>query len=173
MSEDQASFDEVQRFRQWWAVATIVVTAAVVWLVWTEQVVLGAPVGEDPAPDAVLWIMWVVFGLGFPVALWRFRLVTRVRPGSISVGFPPFPSRVVSTDDIVEARAEQIRPITRWGGYGYRRDLRGGTAFIVRGRMAVELVLARDQRLVIGTQQPVRLATAIAEARRLGSSHHG
>lgn len=165
MSEDQAHFVEIQRFRQWWLVGIVLVSALPSWLAWVA-LVSGAGTGETSA--WLVWLLWALVGVGAPALLLLLRLETRVRPGEISVRFPPFRPRVVPTDTIVEARAHQVRPVTEWGGYGYRRNLRGGTAFLVRGKLAVELVLAGDERLVIGTQEPVKLATAIAEARRLG-----
>lgn len=164
MSDEQAYYVEVQRFRQWWAILFGLLAAVPSWLVLAQ--LLSGDAGDTPAWLIVL--LWVLVGIGLPAGILLLKLETRVRPGEISVGYPPFPRRVVSTDDIVEAHAQQIRPIAQWGGYGYRKNLRGGTAFIVRGRLAVELTLPEGRQLVIGTQEPVRLATAIAEARRLG-----
>lgn len=166
MSDDQAHLVEVQRFRQWWIVLVVLLAALPSWLAWT-QLVTGAGTGDTPA--WLVWLLWLLVGVGAPALALLLRLETRVEPGRISVRFPPFRPRVVATDEIVEAHARQIRPIAEWGGYGYRRNLRGGTAFIVHGPLAVELVLPADERLVIGTQEPVKLATAIAEARRLGT----
>lgn len=166
MTEEQAHFTEVQRFRQWWVVGLVLVPTAIAWIAWVQQIVAGQPFGDDPAPDLVVWGLWLVMGVALPLAVGLIRLETVVVPGEVRVGFPPFPRRVVPTDTILEVQATTIRPVTRWGGYGYRRKRSGGVAFLVAGTDAVRLDLGGGQELVIGTQEPERLATAIAEAGR-------
>jgi len=167
VSRDQAYVVEVQRFRQWWIVLLVAGPALIGWLAFWQQIVLGEPYGSDPAPDGVVIALWLAVGVVLPAALAVLRLETLVEPGEVSVAFRPFPPRVISTTAIVDVHAASIRPIADWGGYGYRRNRRKGTAFLVRGTDAVQLTLGPDDVVVIGTQEPERLATAIAEARRI------
>lgn len=161
-------FYEQQYFTQWWYRLLVVGTAAIAWASWVQQIVLGEPFGSEPAPDGVVWALWIAMGVVLPVAALALRLVTSVRPGQVRVGFPPFPRRVVATDRILDVQATEIRPIAHWGGYGYRRNLKGGTAFIVRGTAAVRLALPDQKVVVIGSQRAERLATAIETARTAG-----
>lgn len=163
---EQALFREVQRFRQWWFLLLVLGTAAIGWVAWLQQIVVGEPFGSNPASDGAVWAVWFVTGVVVPVVALSLRLVTVVVPGAVIVQFPPFRPRRVATDEILDVRQVEVRPVASWGGYGYRKRPDGDVAFLVRGRGAVQLSLGEHRTLVIGTRQPEQLATAITEARR-------
>lgn len=154
-------FREEQRFRQWWLLLTAAFPVIVAWTAFWRQIVAGAPFGDDPAPDWVIVALFVVVGVGVPLALWRLRLETVVDDRTLTVGFPPFPARRVELDAVLAARAVTVRPLSQWGGYGYRRKLSGDVAFLVEGRRAVEISSGTGACLVIGSQHPDELATAV------------
>lgn len=165
---DEALFREEQRFRQWWFLLLVAGTALIGWTAWLQQIVVGEPFGTNPAPDGVVWAVWVITGLLVPaVALW-LKLVTLVVPGAVVVRFPPFRPRRVTTEEILDVRPVEVRPLAGWGGYGYRRRPDGNVAFLVRGRDAVQLSLGGERRLVIGSRHPEQLATAITAAQAPG-----
>ena len=62
----------------------IVAVAAIVWYSFVQQVILDHPQGEVPIPDWLAWVFMVLFGVGLPVVASMIRLITEVRPGTIT-----------------------------------------------------------------------------------------
>lgn len=48
-------YREVQYFRQIWAVILVLGIAIYMWYALVQQLIYGVPVGDNPAPDIVLW----------------------------------------------------------------------------------------------------------------------
>lgn len=155
-------FREEQRFRQWWLLLMAAFPVVVAWAAFWRQIVADAPFGSDPAPDWVILVLFVVVGLGVPLALWRLRLETVVDERVLTVRFPPFPARQVELDAVLAVRVVAVRALAQWGGYGYRRKLSGDVAFLVRGARAVEVSSGTGPTLVVGSQRPDQLATALS-----------
>lgn len=166
---DEVLFREVQPFRQWWFLLLVAGTALIGWSAWVQQIVIGEPFGVDPASDAVVWALWIVFGVLVPLAALSVRLVTVVTASGLTVRFPPFRPRRISPEEILDIRPVEVRPVANWAGYGYRRRSDGDVAFLVRGRDAVRVTLGESRAVVIGTRKTEQLATALVEARRAGA----
>lgn len=158
-------FREVQRIRQWWVYALVALSSLVAWWAWSVQIVLREPFGQDPAPDLVVWILWVVVGVALPVGIAALRMVTTVSERTLRVRFWPFPPREVDVDTTLDVAVVEVRPLAHWGGYGYRRNLDGDVAFLMQGRDAVRLAVGRDNVLVVGSRRPQELAAAVERAR--------
>lgn len=159
-------FREVQRLRQWWAYLLVGLSALPAWWAWWVQIVEGEPFGTEPAPDLVVWALWLVVGVTLPAGLVSLRLITEVRGREVRVRFRPFPSRDIDVNAILAAAPVTVKPVSQWGGFGYRRNLQGDVAFLMHGRTAVRLSLGADETLVIGSQRPEELVAAIEESRR-------
>ena len=66
MSGTEPQFLEVQRFRQWWMLVLLAgIFLASAWAA-VQQVILGVPWGDNPAPDGWVVIIAAVFGVGLP-----------------------------------------------------------------------------------------------------------
>lgn len=154
-------FREEQRFRQRWLLLIAAFPVAVAWVAFWQQIVTGQAFGSQPAPDWVVVAIFVAAGLGIPLAVWLLRLETVVDDRRLRVRFPPFRARRVALDAVLDARPTTIRPMSQWGGYGYRRKLSGDVAFLVHGRDAVEVATGGGGTLVVGTQRPDELAAAL------------
>jgi hypothetical protein len=152
-------FVEEQRFRQLWLRGLVLLGAALVWTVWVDAV-FGARTA-----DVGVWVAWGLTGVAIPVALLLLRLETTVEPGRLRVRFAPFTrGRTVELTSVLDVRAVTVRPIVEWGGYGYRRNLRKGVAYLVQGTGAVQLSLGAGAKLVVGSQRPDVLARAVLAA---------
>ena len=153
---------EEQRFRQFWLWLTLLATAGGTWYALIAQVLLGTPLGDRPAPDLVLVLLWAVFGVGLPVLFFAARLVTEVREDALYLNFVlfPFTRRRIRYDELLEARSVSYRPIRDYGGWGIRYG-RGGRAYNVSGNEGVQLEFRDGKRLLIGSQNAGRLALAI------------
>ena len=69
--------------------------AALAWWTFVQQIVMGKPLGEDPAPDWGVWVLWVVIGLGLPLLFFFIRLVLEVTPDAVIIRYRPVTRRTI------------------------------------------------------------------------------
>lgn len=140
----EGTFREVQRFRQRWLWAVVVGGGLV-------SAVTGGPVGVLVAAVLVAFV-------------WSLRLVTEVRDDGLYVRFAPFHRsfRRVAWSEVESVESTRYRPLREYGGWGIR--WRPGTvAFSVSGSRGVLVERPDDRDLLVGSQRPDELATAIRE----------
>ena len=155
------TFHEEQRFRQPWLWLLILGVAGVQWWGWLQQIWLGRPFGDNPAPDWMMWLFWAAFGVGLPLFFRALRLVIEVRTDGIEVRFWPLAQRHISFEQIARCQVEQdYRPLTRYGGWGIR-GLGKDRAYSVAGTQGVRLTLHNGNQIVLGTPRAEELALAI------------
>lgn len=164
-TQSWVGFREVQRFRQPWLWLLLLAIAGIHWYIVVRQVVMGEPVGDNPASNGVVVLLWLLFGIGFQAGFWWLALVTEVRVEGLRVGFPPLSRRLIPWREIRDARAVTYHPVREFGGWGYRWGYRGRRAYNVSGNRGVELTLANGKQIVIGSRRPDELAAAINRAR--------
>jgi hypothetical protein len=155
------TFTEKQRFNQWWLMLLmIVITGLAVWG-FVQQVILGIPLGNNPAPDTVLY-----FVLALPILIFLFirsiALNTRVDSRGVSWRFAPLhrKERHLSWKEIATAQVFRYHPIRDYGGWGYRVG-RAGKAYSVSGSFGLEITLHKGTKLLIGTQKPDELKSLL------------
>ena len=93
-----------------------------------------------------------------------FELDVAVRPGEIELSFCPLAGRTIPVDAIRSCTARRYRPILEYGGWGYRWGRGGSRAYNVRGNRGVQIVLQDGKTILIGSQRPEELASAIQAA---------
>ncbi|MCA9870553.1 MAG: hypothetical protein KC487_09290, partial [Anaerolineae bacterium] len=59
-------FREEQRFRQSWIWLLILFVAGLQWWGFIQQIIFGQPWGDNPAPDWMMILFWLLFGIGMP-----------------------------------------------------------------------------------------------------------
>jgi hypothetical protein len=131
------------------------------WWIFFQQIIRGRPWGTNPAPTWLVWLMWPVFGLGLPLLFHSMLLVVEVRPGRVDIRYRPFVNRTIALRDIERLTARTYEPIREYGGWGIRGWPGQRVAYNVSGNRGVELLLRDGHRVMIGSQQPERLALAI------------
>ncbi|MFH1417882.1 MAG: DUF6141 family protein [Planctomycetota bacterium] len=154
-------FTEAQRVRQPWLWILLVLLAAIAWYAFISQVILGEPFGQNPAPDFVVWLLVLIIGVGMPLLFGCIRLVTAVDDCGIHVRFFPFKTRTFSFADVKHCEPRRYRPLIEYGGWGWRWSPWRGWAYSISGKDGVQLELTGCKRVLIGTQRPEDLATAI------------
>lgn len=157
-------FREVQTIRQprVWALLAILPGAFTLLLIW--QVVLGHPAGPHPMPDANV-IGWTIFLWLVWLRLVTIRLATKVEPGRISISLRGlWTVRRIRVADLTSHEVVTYHPVEDYGGYGMRLTKRG-RAYIASGERGVRLVFAQGGKVLIGSQEPEKLAQAITAAR--------
>jgi len=129
------------------------------WYGFIQQIIFGIPLGSKPAPDAVLAVLWFIFGIVFPVImLCLLKLIIEVREDGLYIRFMPFHRqyRPFLYKDIQHYETVIYNPLSRFGGWGIRVNFKGETAYNMSGKQGLELKL-RNQTVVIGTQKPEEL----------------
>lgn len=157
------NFVETQRFRSGWIYFAIVLVAGVV--VWgiVQQVILGVPFGNNPAPD------WVVLLMGLiPIALaWMLlgsKLSTRIDQNGIHYKFSPFINRwkVKNWSEIKDATLITYHPLRDYGGWGLRWG-RKGKALNVAGNRGLSVQLKNGKKFMLGTQKAEEMQQFLSE----------
>jgi hypothetical protein len=161
---DPLLFREVQRFHHWFFWLPLIIVVGVIWWQFIQQIVVGRPPGTVPISDWAAWVLAIVFGIGFPVFAALVRLVTEIRPGSLSVRLIPFRGRLIPAQDVEEAYSREYSPMREFGGWGIRLAADGGKAYNAHGNLGVQLVLADGKRVLIGTQRPDEMLAALRSA---------
>jgi hypothetical protein len=159
-----ALFREQQRPRQPWILALVgfIALLSVTAFVW--QIALGRPWGTNPAPDAVVWIVFVLFGLGLPAFFLFTCLTTEVRPDALVLVYRPLRRRSIPLADVRRAEAVTYRPLLDYGGWGLRWWPGSGWAWSVSGNRGVRLELADGKRLLVGSLRADELQDALRRA---------
>ena len=164
-NKDGVLFHEVQPARMWWIWLVVLAVAALGWGFFIAQIVFRTPIGTNPASDLVVEIIWIVFGIAFPLFFYSMKLITAVRTDAVYLRLFPVWSRTIPLKDIVTHEARQYRPIAEYGGWGIRVARHKKRAYNMTGNRGVELELTDGTHLLIGSQRPEELASAVAAAK--------
>ena len=157
-------FHEVQKPRQWWIVLIVFAVALVMWVSFVQQIIFGVPFGTNPGPNWLVWLLWLVFGIGFPVAWFSAKMMVELTPDQLSIRYVPLTSRDVPLNDIKQFEAREYSPIKEYGGWGVRRRGKNRRAYNVSGNQGVELELHSGEKIMIGSQKSQALALALEQA---------
>jgi hypothetical protein len=156
-------YKEEQKFSQWW-IWLILLAVSGVWI-WqlVQQIFMGIPFGDNPAPDFVV----ILTGI-FPVLviiLFRFlTLETTIDETGIYYRFRPFQRKpkVIKPGDIARYEVKKYNPIFDYGGWGIRLgSFRKGTAYNVSGNMGVLFEFKNGKKFMLGTQNPEAIRSAL------------
>ena len=155
-------YQEAQYFRQVWLWALALFISLLSLYGAFQQLVLGKPFGNNPAPDSIMVILAIVFGLALPVFMYKTNLTTEVRSDGLYIRFFPFhlSFRRIAAEEIIRYKACAYRPIKDYGGWGMRFG-RKGKAYNVTGNRGVKLELSKGEHLLIGSQKPEKLTEAL------------
>jgi hypothetical protein len=153
-------FREEQYFD--WRVYTLIALGAVLaglgvlrGRAWSIELLLGLVVGLS-------LVMVIVFFL--------LQMTTEVIPTDVGVwfGWVPTYRRIVPIAAIRKIEVVTFRPIADYGFWGVRSGRDGERVLIARGNRGVRLEMADGSKLLIGSQRPEALATALERAMRPG-----
>ena len=163
-------FREEQNFRYTWSWWVLLICALPliggVFYAFYVQLYLGEPFGNNPASDTGLLIIGLLTCMLMLGLLWLFqtmKLTMEIDEGGIRYSFFPYIRAFLSLRkaDVNEMIVRPYRPITEYGGWGYRFRLRSGRALTVSGKWGLQLELANGKQLLLGTQKPDDLQVAV------------
>lgn len=157
-------FKEEQRFRHLWLWIIVILACTIPWVGMILQVMLGHKFGNNPGPDWLIILMWLVFGIGFPIFFYSLRLITEVRKDGIYLRFFPFHRKfkIFYYNEIESFAAREYKPIREYGGWGIRYVI-GGIAYNFYGNKGLQLVLKNKKKILVGTQKPEEFYKAISK----------
>lgn len=166
-------FHEEQRFDRGWFWLIILTAglpiATIFGLGLWQQLGRGIPFGNNPVSDGgLIAISFAAVAIAGAVAwlLAAARLVTEVRPGALSLSYRPFHWTTIPISRVVRSYVRQYRPIAEFGGWGIRYGFGAGWAWNVSGNRGVQLELENGRKILVGSQRPEELQTALERARR-------
>jgi len=163
-------FREEQRFRQWWLWVLAVAPAATAWWPFIVQVAGGRPIGRDPAPDWLVWIIWLAIGIGLPVFFAALSMVTEVFADSVVIRYRPLVRRTIALSEVVRVEARTYNAVKEYGGWGIKGWSRAKMVYNVSGNRGVELTLSDGRSVMIGSQRAEELAAVIESHRSAGGA---
>ena len=166
MHRRDSLFHEVQHFRQLWLWALVLAIAAL--SIWgaVQQLLLGTPFGNNPAPDSIMILLVIIFGVVFPLVFYFINLTTEVHQDGLYYRFFPFHLRFrcIALEDMAEHEVRKYSAMRDYGGWGIRYG-KMGKIYNVSGNRGVLVRLASGDNIMFGSQRPEDFATAIKQAR--------
>lgn len=155
-------FREVQHFRKSWLWLVVLLPTILAWWAFVRQVLGGEPVGNNPAPDWGVWLIWVFIGLGLPLFFGLLRMVVEVTGEEIIIHYRPLTRRRIAIRDIVRAEVRRYNAIKEYGGWGVKGWSRDKMVYNVSGNQGVELLLRDGRSVMIGSSRPTELLQALS-----------
>jgi len=165
--EPKVLFSEIQRFSLFLTMPFVLLFIVAIGL---EGHMVLRPIlegADDPWPGWALpvSIVGIILNIVISMILVSARMQTRLQSDGLYLRFFPFhlQFRKINYDDITLIYPRTYQPLSEFGGYGIRL---GGTgrAYNVSGNKGVQLEFANGHKLLIGSQKPDELTTALQEA---------
>jgi hypothetical protein len=103
--------------------------------------------------------VWAFFTAILPITLFflLIRLDTVIKEDGVYVRFFPIHLKLKKYpwEDIEKCYVRTYKPLTEYGGWGYRSGLFGsGGALNISGKEGIQLELKNGKKLLIGTRRP-------------------
>jgi hypothetical protein len=163
-------FKEEQQFRQWWWIVMILGTTVPVMVTSIyslyQQLVRGIQVGDSPAPNGVLIVVFVFMC----IMLWGyFKLKLEVWIDQEGIHYRFFPiirmNKLISKAEIQRYEIRKYKPIIDYGGWGIRRGFgrKWQKAYNVSGNIGLQLYLTNGKKVLFGTQRSQAIMYAMDE----------
>ena len=161
-SSTQVEFSETQYMRQQlWIILIVIGIALLMWWGFIEQIIFGRPWGSNPGPDWIIWITWLIFGIGFPIFFYKLKLTIQLYDDHININYKPLTTRQIAYDEITQAKATTYNPIKEYAGWGVKGWSSQKMAYNVQGNEGVELTLQDGRIVMLGSQKATELELAI------------
>jgi hypothetical protein len=155
-------YSETQRFDQWWlkllmfAVAVITIGGAI--LGYTKI----TPEEQEVFLSTMVPIVLItIITTG---AIFFVKLKTKIDEKGIQYGFWPFQRnlKLAGWTEIEEVYIRKYRPLTEFGGWGYKYSLKGnGKVYNTKGNLGIQIVFKDGKKTLVGTQDSKKVQQVI------------
>ena len=143
-------FTEIQRFRQWWVWAILLISSG-----FSLYIVYSRTNGAITTLDLIFTISILI---SVVLLIWFLKLETKITEKHIQVKYFPFVNKTFLIEEI-----EMMKVINYGfvGGWGIRFWTPYGTVYNTSGNKGLHFQLKNGKRYVIGTQNPEELQKII------------
>ncbi|QYZ78832.1 hypothetical protein E2N92_05005 [Methanofollis formosanus] len=158
----EVRFREVQHLSHPLIWLIVIGITALAWWSAVQQLFLGVPFGTNPAPDEVVVLIFVIFGLLFPLFALVMTLTVEMREDGIYYRLFPLhlTFRVIPWVEIRDMEACTYRPLAEFGGWGIRWGGRNRRAYTTGGNRGVRVHLRDGRMILLGSREPEVLVAA-------------
>ena len=144
-------FIEKQRFNQWWLylILTIPLFALVIpLLLKIEKIMASKNLSDLLIPLLILSLVYFF--------IFSIKLKTKIDEKGVHYQFFPFHSKLklIPWNELEQCFCRTYRPLSEFGGWGYRVNFRNGRALNIKGNWGIQLVFSNGKKLLLGTQKP-------------------
>lgn len=153
------SFEEKQRFSQWWMWGFVLLPLTIGLYGCYQQLWLGIPMGTKPMSNSGI-IIFTLFGIGFAYFFWINQLKTKIDGEGIQVHFFPYTKRNVAWGEVDQC---QVIPYDFVGGWGVRLWTKYGTVYNVKSGKGLYVQLKNKEKFLVSTQQPETMEKFITD----------
>ena len=140
----------------------VLFVGGIAWYGGVQQIILKKPFGNNPAPDGIMIMLWVIFGGFFPALFFALKLVTEVRSDGLYIRFFPlqFHAHKISFDEMKSFEIRRYSAIKEYGGYGIRYG-KSGKAYNISGGRGVQFEFHEGKPLLVGSQRCEEFVAAL------------
>jgi uncharacterized membrane protein (DUF485 family) len=162
MATEPILFRERQRLPNWALVVIIVLGVGLPLYIAFQQLWLGRPFGDKPMSNRGVAVL--VPCIILPVlALARLNLDTRLYRDRLRVRLFPFADDNFPLSRIVRWEVRNYSAIKEFMGWGVRYGS-GGIGYTMKGNHGLQLILDDGSRVLVGSQRPKDIASALTTA---------
>ena len=160
--ENKTTFREEQQFRQIWVWIILLIPTIILWHITIQELIFGNVVGNSNASKEAIFVFWLFFGVLFPLFFYKLKLITQVRQDGIYIQFAPvhFSFKKIRLDNLKRHYVRTYSPISEYGGWGIKYG-KTGKVYNVSGDRGVQLEFTNRKDILIGSQKPEQLDSAI------------
>ncbi len=155
-------YEERQTFSIPWVKFLLIIPAIVVWYIFIQQILLGKPMGKNPAPDWLVILLTLLLGVVLPLLFARTELILQVRPDGFYYRFFPFQRRFrcLLWHEIALYEKITFSAVKDFGGYGIRSH-KGETVYVIQGNQGIRFYHSKGKKIVFSSARIDELIQAI------------
>lgn len=160
-------YNEKQTMRMWWVWLITISIAVFMWWGAYVQLIQGIPFGTKPPNNTFMIILWILFGVLFPLFMYTTDLWIHVNVEEIqlySTNRIVFNKRIPIAS-IKKASIKEYNPLVDYGGWG-NRGFGKKKAYTMDGNVGVLFELMDDSSILVGTRNPENFLIAVQNAKK-------
>jgi hypothetical protein len=157
----------VYREEQYWRssppiLVIVLLFTVLAWTFFVWVVVLGRPFGSTATPDWLVWSVFLVGGVLFPLLALTLRQTVEVHTDRVSIQTSPISRYVIPLKEVVRVEALTKAALRDYNNRSIGSGLGTRTAYTVMGDKGVELERVDGSHVLVGSETPEDLAAAIS-----------